>query len=75
VAAADSGWHEATIEWLPSKLTFILDGRTLGTKTVGVPDTPMHWVLQVETSEEGPAADSAVSGHVQVDWVKAYAPE
>jgi hypothetical protein len=75
VGAADTGWHEATIEWLPSSLTFILDGKKVGTKTEGVPDTPMHWVLQVETSEEGPKAAPGDSGHVQVDWVKAYSRE
>ncbi|WP_157720537.1 glycoside hydrolase family 16 protein [Friedmanniella luteola] len=73
VAVADSGWHVATVEWLPSSLTFELDGVVLGTKTAGVPSTSMHWVLQVETAESGP--DDSARGHVQVDWVAAWSPE
>jgi hypothetical protein len=73
VPVAGSGWHVATTEWSQAGLTFTLDDEVLGTKTVGVPATPMHWVLQVETSQNAPEA--ATSGHVQVDWVAAYAPE
>ena len=71
VAAAGSGWHVATIEWLPSRLRYILDGATLGTTTVGVPTTPMHWVLQVETAI-GARPLAGVAGHVNVDWVTIY---
>lgn len=69
---ANSGWHTATIEWSPGKLTFVLDGVPLGTKTSGVPTTSMHWVLQLETSIDGPAANSTAAGNLQVDWAALY---
>jgi hypothetical protein len=70
--AGDGLWHIATMEWSPNKLTFILDGVNLGSKTAGVPTTPMHWVLQVETSIGGPARNSNAAGHLQVDWATMY---
>jgi hypothetical protein len=71
-SAAGSGWHTATIEWGPGRLTYILDGVTLGTTSTNVPYKSMHWVLQVETALSGPAPESSVAGHVQVDWVTMY---
>ena len=65
-----TGWHTATIEWSPGKLSYILDGKT-GTTTTSIPSSPMHWVLQTETAGGGkPAAD--VAGHLQIDWVSVY---
>jgi hypothetical protein len=66
-------WHTATIEWLPSGVTYWLDGVKLGTAPKrGTPTTPMHWVLQTETALSGPAPEASVSGHVQVDWVAVW---
>ncbi len=66
-----TGWHTATIEWAPNSLTYILDGKTLGTLKDGVPNTSFHLVLQVETAL-GSAPSNSVAGHLQVDWVTMY---
>ena len=69
-------WHTAVIEWSPAAVTFYLDGAVIGQSTSRIPSTPMHWVLQNETSlTSTPPADSA-QGHVQIDWVAVwrYAP-
>jgi len=66
-------WHIATTEWLPGRIRFILDGTVIGTATTKVPTEPMHWVLQTETQLDGPPPSPTASGHVQVDWVTAYA--
>lgn len=65
-------WHIATTEWLPGRVTFILDNEVIGVSTRSVPKEPMHWVLQTETEIDGrhPSPDDV--GHVQVDWVVAY---
>jgi hypothetical protein len=73
VPAAGNGWHTATIEWSPNRLSYILDGRTLGTTTTGVPNRSMHWVLQAETALGAPAPAASVAGHLQVDWLTIYA--
>ena len=44
--SADTGFHIATIEWQPGRITFILDGKIIGVATKDVPSTPFHWVLQ-----------------------------
>ena len=65
-------WHTATIEWLPGKVTFTLDGHVVGSSTRDVPTTAMHWVLQTETALSGGAPAAGVAGHVLVDWVALY---
>ncbi|HEX8226352.1 MAG TPA: discoidin domain-containing protein [Candidatus Saccharimonadales bacterium] len=65
-------WHTAVIEWIPGKVTFILDGVTLGSTTNQVPTKPMHWVLQTETNLDGYIPSSTAAGHVQVDWIAAW---
>lgn len=63
--ATSTGWHTATVEWLPSGVTFLLDGRQVARTTVS-PSKPLHLVLQTETSGR-PSASAA--GHVQLDWI------
>ena len=67
-------WHTATTEWVKGRVTFILDGHVIGRSTTGVPDKPMHWVLQTETATDGTRVSDTTSGHVQIDWVVAYKP-
>ena len=64
-------WHTAVIVWLPNLVRFRLDGRIVGQTRKRIPNTPMHWVLQTETSC-WPAA--ATAGHVRIDWVAIYRP-
>ncbi|MCW3050531.1 MAG: glycoside hydrolase [Solirubrobacterales bacterium] len=71
--AGYSSWHTAVIEWGPSATKFILDGATIGTSTSGIPNTPMHWVLQTETRSSVVPSDST-AGNVQIDWVAVYRP-
>ena len=73
LSATFSSWHTATIDWLPGKVVFYLDGKVVGTNTRSVPSTPMHWVLQTETALRATAPASNVAGHVRIDWVTAYA--
>lgn len=68
--ASFTSWHTATIEWMPGRLNYILDGRTVGTTTSSVPTSKMHWVLQTETDGSRPSASTA--GHVLIDWVTVY---
>jgi len=46
-------------------VTFFLDGQQVGRTDVS-PSTPMHLVLQTETSGQ-PSASA--DGHVQIDWI------
>ncbi len=68
-----TGWHTAVVEWLPSRVTFYLDGTVIGNSTSHIPSTPMHWVIQTETSTDGEVPGSA-GGNVQVDWATVYRP-
>jgi hypothetical protein len=67
-----SAWHTATTEWTPSAVTFYLDGQVIGYSTSNIPNTPMHWVVQAETSTFGVVPSNSTAGNVQVDWVTAY---
>ena len=66
-------WHTAVVEWGPLVTKFILDGQVILSPTSRIPNTPMHWVLQTETSLSGIVPDNSTAGHVQVDWVAVYA--
>lgn len=63
-------WHTVTLEWTPTKLTYLVDGQVAGSTTTSVPTAPMHWMLQTETENTKPAATAA--GHLQIDWVSVY---
>jgi hypothetical protein len=67
-----SSWHTAVIEWLPTRCTFILDGKVIGNSTTRIPATPMHWVIQTETQLSGGAPTNDAAGHVYIDWVAVY---
>ena len=69
-----TGWQTAAITWLPTGVTFQLDGTTIGTETSPVPNTPMHLVLHTETSTIGAGPTSSASGNVQIDWISVYSP-
>jgi beta-glucanase (GH16 family) len=66
-------WHTATTEWLPGKVTFILDDKVIGVATKQVPAASMHYVLQTETNIGGAAPPASAAGNVQVDWITIYA--
>ena len=57
-----SSWHTAVIEWLPTRVTFILDGNVIGNSTARIPNTPMHWVIQTETALDGSVPSDSVAG-------------
>ncbi len=71
-----ANWHTAVTEWRPdqSNLKFYLDGRLIGESTSRVPNTPMHWVLQTETTLRGCTPANSTQGHVYMDWVAAWKP-
>jgi len=66
-----TGWHTYTIDWTPTKISYLLDGVVVASTTTNIPKTPMHWVLQTATNGTKPAAN--VDGHLLVDWVSQYA--
>lgn len=72
---AAGGWHIAVTEWTADAVRFFLDGKLIGTSASRIPDTPMHWVIQTETNLDGYPPADGVEGHVQVDWVAAYAAD
>ncbi len=68
---ASSGWHVATISWLPNSLTYALDGHTqLSVTGAAVPNTPMHLVIQTETETDNTVLPPAnASGDLRLDWL------
>lgn len=69
--ATFTDWHTATIEWSPGRVSYILDGQTVGSTTSSVPTRPLKWVLQTESNGHG-KPDPAVVGRVLIDWVAVY---
>jgi hypothetical protein len=67
-------WHTASIEWLPDRVTFILDGVEVGTSTDRIPEAPMHWVLQTESCLNTDCPHQDVNADVEIDWIVVYSP-
>lgn len=76
VQVSTHAWHTYVTEWTPGKVAFFLDGKKIGSSPNAIPNVPMHWVLQNETSLTGHPSPSA-DAHVIVAWVSvwAYDPE
>lgn len=67
-----TSWHTMTIDWRPGIVTFFFDGQVIGSFTTKVPHKPMHWVLQVDSSDNNPAAAATATGNLEVDWVSVW---
>ena len=72
LAGSFSQWHTATIEWTPTKVEYFLDDRSLGAETAGIPNTPMHWVLQSETEVTSTPTPDASTAGIEIDWVSVW---
>lgn len=67
-------WHTAAITWLPSGISFQLDGKVIGTAFTRIPNTPMHLIIQAETSTDAPPPTNAAAGNIQLAWIAIYTP-
>ena len=67
--AQHTDWHEYEIIWRKSHVMLKIDGIVVGETTHHIPNVPMRWMLQCETSGR---PDPKVEGRVQFDWVRAY---
>jgi Glycosyl hydrolases family 16 len=72
VPVAGSGWHTSVIEWTPGEVRFLLDGELVGTSTESVPDTPMNWIIQSETTLTGEVPEDGAEAAIDIDWVAAW---
>ncbi|MFF0818327.1 glycoside hydrolase family 16 protein [Rhodococcus sp. NPDC003318] len=61
-------WRVVTTEWTPTTVRYILDGKVLLESQRGVPNTPMRWQLQLESS----LYPDLGSGNFYVDWVTVH---
>jgi Beta-glucanase/Beta-glucan synthetase len=68
-----TSWHVAVTEWTPTAVRFYLDGALIGTSTQRIPNTPMRWIIQNETTNSGYIPADSVQGHVYVDYVAVWA--
>jgi hypothetical protein len=68
-----TSWHTATLKWTPTGVTFMLDGTTLGSTTVDVPQTPMTLALRAESDLQGaPPPPASAHGSMEIDWLAVY---
>ncbi|SNQ49238.1 Glycoside hydrolase family 16 [Frankia canadensis] len=80
-----TAWHTVAVEWLPTRLSYYLDGRNVFTVlparhlggALTIPSTaPMHMALQLDTGchDAIPCRDASTPAQVSmyVDWIRAY---
>ncbi len=70
-----TSWHVATLEWMPDRVEFYLDGKSLGVSRVAPPTVPMHFILQTESCLPVPNCPlPETQGHVSLDWISIWVP-
>jgi hypothetical protein len=68
-------WHTVTMEWVDGTyVELFLDGVSIGRTTYRIPNTPMHLVMQFETQLTSTKPDPAVSGYVEIDYLRVWVP-
>jgi beta-glucanase (GH16 family) len=67
-------WHTATVTWLPTGISFELDGRVIGTAVARIPNTPMHLIIQAETTIGGAPTTNGPAGNIKIDWLTVDTP-
>ncbi|WP_405883652.1 glycoside hydrolase family 16 protein [Streptomyces sp. NBC_01384] len=65
-------WHTSVIEWTRGRVSFILDGRTVGTSTDHVPNTAASWDIQNESALNGDRAALNSSAQMDIEYVKGW---
>jgi hypothetical protein len=66
-------WHTYTIEWVPGvRVDGWIDGVQWIHDTNRIPTTPMHLVMQFETSTDGVVPADATQGYVQIAWLQVW---
>jgi beta-glucanase (GH16 family) len=61
-------WHTYTVEWTPTSMKYILDGKEVLSSTQGIPKQPMRWQLQTEIKDGA----GEPTGNLLLDWVAVY---
>jgi hypothetical protein len=67
-------WHTTAIERTKGQVKYYMDGKLIGTATRSIPDIKLSWILQNESSIEGPYAQNGAIAQIDFDWVTCYAP-
>lgn len=65
-------WHTSRIEWTPGRITFVLDGRVVGSTSKSVPATAMDWDIQNESALNGETAIPNSWGQMDITYVKVW---
>jgi beta-glucanase (GH16 family) len=61
-----------TIEWLPNKLTWLINGVKVGEQTGNVPSEPMYLIFSTHINEK--INEGELPAALEIDWVKCYKP-
>ncbi|MGN7189926.1 glycoside hydrolase family 16 protein [Curtobacterium sp. MCBA15_004] len=70
--ASLADWHTYTIEWTPERMSFLVDGRVVGSTTEDIPTARMHLVVQAGSNGGVPPREAA--GSLLVDWMTIDVP-
>lgn len=65
-----TSWHTTSIEWVPGKVRLYLDGKLIKTSATALPKG--SWILQNESSIEGPYAAPGAKAELVTTWVTCY---
>ena len=70
--ASLADWHTYTIEWTPTRMSFLIDDEVVGSTTENIPTARMHLVIQAGSNDGNPPADA--DGSLLIDWMTIDVP-
>jgi beta-glucanase (GH16 family) len=63
-----AGWHTFGSVWEPGRVTYVYDGREVGTLTTGITGSPMYLVLNLAPALDG----TTVPARMKIDYVRVW---
>ena len=70
--ASLADWHTYTIEWTPTRMSFLVDDEVVGSTTEDIPVERMHLVVQTGSLQGLPPRDA--EGSLLIDWMTIDVP-
>lgn len=59
-----------SLEWLPGKITWKINGEVFKVQTQGVPDDPMYLMFNSSLKEK--SGEEGIPSAMEIDWIRAY---
>ena len=71
-----AGFHTYAVDWTPSTLTWLLDGKPVASTTKNIPSKPMYILANLAVGGDWPGLPNASTpfpGVMEIDYIRVWA--